>query len=159
MSENTSAIAVIEDSAVSAATLSNEIANLSHGQVSVFSTITGTDHASKIEVLDAMGNSVPLDDNIGKVINLKNVVVQQIEMADQATGELRSQPRITLIDADGTSYHVISNVVFKDLKNFFGILGMPANWPAPLPVVAESSKATVGKFISLKIAKGAPASK
>jgi len=159
MSENTSAIAVIEDSAVSAASLSNEIANLSHGQVSVFSTITGTDFGSRVAVVDAMGNAVPLDDNIGKIINLKDVVVQQIEMADQATGELRSQPRITLIDADGSSYHVISGVVFKDLKNFFGILGMPATWPAPLPIVAEKSAAKVGKFISLKIAKGAPTSK
>jgi hypothetical protein len=158
MSENTSAIAVIEDSAVSAASLSNEIANLSRGQVNVFSTITGTDHASRLSVVEAMGNSVPLDDNIGKKINLANVVVQQIEMADQATGELRAQPRITLIDADGSSYHVISGVVFKDLKNFFGILGLPSSWPAPLPVVASKESAKVGKFITLKIAK-APAAK
>ena len=154
-----SAIAVIEDSSVSAAALSTEIANLSRGQVNVWSTITGTDHGSKIAVLEAMGNSVPLDDNIGKTIQLANVVVQQIEMPDTATGELKAQPRITLIDADGTSYHVISGVVFKDLKNFFGILGMPSTWPAPLPIVAEKSAAKVGKFISVKIAKASPAAK
>lgn len=158
MSE-TAIVATADLDAVSGAALSNEIANLSKGQVNVWSTITGTDFNSRVEVINAMGNAAPLAENLNKTINLKDVVVQQIEMADERSGELRPQPRITLIDADGTSYHVISGVVFKDLKNFFGILGMPATWPSPLPVAAETGKASTGKFITLKIAKAAPAAK
>jgi hypothetical protein len=159
MSETNSAIAVIEDSAVSAAALSNEIANLSRGQVNVWSAVTPGDHLSKIAILDAMGNSVPLQDNTGKTIQLVNAVVQQIEMADEKTGEMKAQPRITLIDVDGSSYHVISNVVFKDLKNFFGVLGMPSTWPAPLPVAAEKGGTGQRQFITVKIAKGSPTAK
>jgi len=159
MSENTSAIAVIEDSASSAAVLSNEIANLSNGQVNVFSTITGNDFNSRATVLDAIGNATPLAENLNKTIQLKDVVVQQIEMVDERTGELKAQPRITLIDADGSSYHVISGVVFKDLKTFFGVMGMPAVWPSPLPVSAETGKAGTGKYITLKVVRSAPASK
>lgn len=155
MSESAIVATISDDAAVSASALSNEIASLSRGQVSVWSTITGTDFDSRLAVVEAMGNSVPLADNIGKTIKLANAVVQQIEMVDEKTGELKAQPRITLIDADGTSYHVISNVVFKDLKNFFGVLGMPSVWPAPLSVAAEKGKAATGNFISLKTVRGA----
>jgi hypothetical protein len=151
MSEN--AIAIVEDSSVSASALSNEIASLASGRVSVFSTIQGNDFGSKLAVIDALDNAVPLADNIGKTINLQDAVVQHIEMADDKTGELRSQPRITLIDADGTAYHVISNVVFKDLKTYFGVLGMPHTWNAPLAVAAEKGKAATGSFITLKVVR------
>jgi len=159
MSENTSAIAVISDdsAATSAAVLSNEIANLAKGQVNVWSTITGTDHNSRLAVVEAIGNATPLAENLNKTIQLKDAVVQQIEMADEKTGELKAQPRITLIDADGKSYHVISNVVFKDLKTFFGVMGMPSVWPAPLPVAAERGGTGSSKFISLKVVRNTPA--
>lgn len=151
MSENS--IAIVEDSSVSSAALSNEIANLASGRVSVFSTIQGDDFASKLAVIDALDNAVPLADNIGKVINLQDAVVQHIEMADERTGELRSQPRVTLVDADGSAYYVISSVVFKDLKTYFGVLGMPHTWNAPLAVAAEKGKAKVGSFITLKVVR------
>lgn len=158
MSENTSAIAVIEDASVSAATLSNEIANLAKGQVNVWSTITGTDFDSRATVLDAIGNAEPLSKHLDKTILLANAVVQQIEMADDKTGELKAQPRITLIAADGKSYHVISNVVFKDLKTFFGVMGMPSEWPAPLPIAAYEGGTGQRKFLSVKVVR-TPAAK
>ena len=161
MSENTSSAIVAvdsDDATVSASVLSNEIASLSRGQVNVWSTITGTDFDSRLAVIDAMGNSVPLADNIGKTINLKDAVVQHIEMAD-ADGVLKAQPRITLIDADGSSYHVISNVVFKDLKNFFGVMGMPSVWPAPLAVAAAKGGTGQRTFITIKPVRKATAAK
>jgi hypothetical protein len=148
-----SEIAIVEDSSVSSAALSNEIAALASGRVSVFSTIQGDDFETKLAVIDALDNAVSLQDNaIGKTINLTNAVVQHIEMPDQ-NGELKSQPRVTLIDADGSAFYVISNVVFKDLKNYFGVLGMPHTWPAPLPVAAEKGKGKQGSFITLKLVR------
>lgn len=147
-----SEIAIIEES-VSSASLANEIANLSKGQLSVFSTIVGDDFDSKLAVIDALDNAVPLADNLGKVINLKDAVVQHIEMADERTGELKPQPRVTLIDADGSAYYVISAVVFKDLKTYFGVLGLPHTWKGPLPIAAEKGKARIGSFITVKVVR------
>jgi len=158
MSETTSAIVATIDDAATSDSLANELVAMNSGRVAVYSSAKVNDFASGVAVIDALTNAVPLDDNIGKTINLVNVVIQPVEMLEQSTGVLKAQPRITLIDADGTSYHVISGVVHKDLKNFFAILGQPSVWPSPLPVQAYKESAKVGKFISLKIAK-APAAK
>ena len=146
MSEATE-IATIESAPV--AGLATEIPNLNSGQVAVFSTVKGADHKSRLVTLKALGNAVPVADNIGKTINLANVVVQQISMVNERTGELQDVPRVTLLDADGTAYHCISDVVYKDLKNTFAILGMPSTWPAPLPVKVEKTKGKTGSFFSL----------
>ena len=155
MSENTAELATIENVAPVAG-LANELANLNNGQVAVFSTVKGVDFASRLTTLSALSNAVPVADNLGKTINLKDVVVQQISMVNERTGELQEVPRITFLDADGSSYHAISDVLYKDLKNVFAILGMPHTWPAPLPIVVTKTKGKVGSFFSLAAAPAAP---
>lgn len=112
----------------------NAIQSLADGKQTVFSTITGDDFTAKMTVLNATTASKPLSENLGKKINLANVVVQIIEMADEQTAELRDVPRTILIDADGTAYHAISSGVFRAVENILGILGKPHTWPAPVAV-------------------------
>lgn len=152
MSENTNEIVVADSAVAPVAGLANELANLNSGRVAVFSTVKGADHASRLTTLAALSNAVPVADNLGKTINLANVVIQQISLVNERTGELQEVPRITLLDADGTSYHAISDVVYKDLKNVFAILGMPHTWPAPLPIKVTKEKAKTGSFFTLSIA-------
>jgi hypothetical protein len=140
--------------AISGSTLANELASMNSGVgPAVLSTIRGTDHASKLGTIDALTNAVPLADNLGKTINLVNVVIQSVEMPDERTGVIAPVPRVTLIDADGSAYHAMSAVVYTDLKNFFGILGMPHTWPAPLPVAASKAKAKTGQYMTLSLVK------
>lgn len=139
--------------AVPVSTLNAEIDSLSAGRSGVFSTIQGDDFASRIAVMNAVSNSLPAADNIGKVIKLKDMVVQPVELVNETTGALEAQPRIILIDADGTAYHATSTVIFKDVKNLIGILGEPHTWPAPVAVSVEKGKAKVGSYLTLKLAK------
>lgn len=148
MSEATE-IAVIDSAPV--AGLATELANLNNGQVAVFSTVKGADYQSRLKTLAALSNATPLADHLDKQINLRDVVIQQISMVNERTGELQDVPRITLLDDSGVSYHAISDVVYKDLKNVFAILGMPHTWPAPLPIFVTKNKGKVGNFFTLSV--------
>lgn len=126
------------------------IASLAEGKQTVFSTIDGTDFASKLAVLDATTNSLALSENLGKRINLANIVVQAIEMTDEDTGELATVPRTILIDADGTAYHAISKGVFRAVENIIGIVGAPKTWPNPLPVVVAQEGTGTRKYFTIR---------
>lgn len=140
------------DLAVASNGIRQDIANLASGKSTVFSTVTGDDFNTKVSVINAMTNSLPVQDNIGKTIQLVNVIVQAVDMADEKSREISAQPRIILLDADGTAYHAISSGLFKSLENIFGILGHPATWPAPLPIVIDRVKGKVGHFFTARIA-------
>jgi hypothetical protein len=130
--------------------LGAELANLGNGRVAGYSSVTATDFPSRIKVINAMQAAVPVSDNLGKTINLQDVIIQEVHLTNEVTGELNTVPRITFIDADGTAYSATSDVLYKDLKNFFAILGTPNNWPAPVPVQVVKEKAKVGSFFTLK---------
>jgi hypothetical protein len=151
MSVETTEIAVIDNNVAAVPGLGSELANLAKGSIAGYSSNKATDFASRVGIVNAMTNAVPVADNLGKTINLKDVVIQSVSLVNERTGELQEVPRITLIDADGTAYSATSDVIFKDLKNFFAILGEPNNWPAPLPVTVTKEKAKVGQLFRLSI--------
>lgn len=151
MSENATSteIATIVDTTPG---LANELANLSAGRVVGYSSNKATDFGSRVGIVNAMTNATPVAEHLDKVINLKDVVIQSVALVNERTGELQDVPRITLIDTDGRAFSATSDVIYKDLKNFFAILGEPNNWPAPLPVKVTKEKAKVGSFFTLSIA-------
>jgi len=153
MSEYTSEIAVIENAAPVAG-LGSELANIAKGTIQGYSSNQATDFGSRVGVVNAMTNAVPVADNLGKTIQLKDVVIQSVTLVNERSGELQEVPRITFIDADGTAYSATSDVLYKDLKNFFAILGTPNLWPAPLPVKVSKEKGKVGSFFTLSIVSG-----
>ncbi len=145
--ENGSAEVVLSSNA-----LQNSIDALKSGKSNVLSTFSGSTHADKIKVIAAMTSALPVADNLGKSIMLRNVVVQPIEMADEKTGELTTVPRIILVDEDGTSYAAISSGIFRSLENIFGILGQPSEWPEALEVHVSEAKSRAGfRFMTLNI--------
>jgi hypothetical protein len=140
-----------EIATVSPSTLNSEIANLSQGNLSVFSTLTGNDFDTKVALMNALSNSVPVSENLKATIPLVNVVVESVDMADEGTGEIKAQPRIILIAADGTAYHAISGPAFRDVKRLLAIMGHPSTWPAPLPIhVAQEGQGT-RKYFTVKL--------
>jgi hypothetical protein len=140
-----------EIATVSPSTLNSEIANLSQGNLSVFSTLTGNDFDTKVALMNALSNSVPVSENLKATIPLVNVVVESVDMADEGTGDIKAQPRIILIAADGTAYHAISGPAFRDVKRLLAIMGHPSTWPAPLPIhVAQEGQGT-RKYFTVKL--------
>lgn len=157
MSENTTTTelaTIVESGTAPVAGLGAELSNLASGRVAGYSSNKATDFGSRVGIVNAMTNAVPVADNLDKTINLKDVVIQSVTLVNERTGEYQEVPRITLIDANGTAYSATSDVIYKDLKNFFAILGEPNAWPAPLPVKVTKEKAKVGNLFRLSIVAG-----
>lgn len=107
----------------------------------------------RLAIYDAVSNSASIEDAIGKELVVTDVVVQPVEVANPATGELRDANRIVLICDDGAAYGCTSTGVETSLKNLFGIVGMPP-WNPGLRLVPIKQQGRNGyKFTSLARAK------
>ena len=149
MSENTNEIAAID---APIANLGQEIANLEQGSMEMFSSIKADTFKGKLESLAAITSSTPISENLNKVIKLKHVVVQKVEMPEEKTGELKPQPRIILIDEAGKAYHAISNPLYRDVKNILMMAGHPNDWEFAVPVKIEQAGTGTRKYFTLKLA-------
>lgn len=119
----------------------------------VFSTVQGTDRASKITVLDAMTNAEPVGDHLGETLELVNVVAQAVSITDTDTGESSDGVRVILMCADGSAYAAVSGALLGSLRDIFGILGEPHTWTEPLPIKVVEQKGRRGyKFFKITIA-------
>jgi len=136
---------------VSGSVLSNEIANMSRGQLGLFSTITGDSFEAKAALLTALSNSEPISENLKATIRLANVVVESVDMADEATGEIKAQPRIVLIDAEGKAFHAISGPAYRDVKRLLAVMGHPQTWGSPLPIHVVQEGQGTRKYFTVKL--------
>lgn len=125
------------------------IERMAAGRSTVMSTVTGDSFADRLTVYNAINNSVPLADNLNKTIEVADFVIQPIDLADEETGEVRSVARTVIIATDGTAYHAISAVVFRDVQNIIGILGKPGSWDEPLKVKTVRNGSGTRKFMTL----------
>jgi hypothetical protein len=129
----------------------------------VVSTFEDATWEAKTAVFDAMTNAKPVSENFGTVINLRNWVIQPVDMPvddkDDSKGTALA-PRVILIDEDGTSYAAISSGILKSLENLVGVFGKPSEWPGSIPVAVTEQKSRKGfRFMTLSIAPAAPAKK
>lgn len=139
------------------------ISGLQAGTSNIYSTIKTDDRAGQMQLLSAVTDAQPLNENLDKRINLRHVVFQATELADDETGEVTDVVRIILIDEDGTAYAAISGGLLKSLQNIIGIMGNPSTWTEPLPItVAEvrSKNNSKNRFFTVKLVQDdAPAVK
>lgn len=150
----TSGELVALEAAVPTETLANRMENLATGGTGrVVSSFTGEDFATKLEVLSAINNSKPLSEHLGKKIQVRNIVIQAVDMQDETTKQMVSQPRVIFIEEDGTAYHAISGVLYRDVEDWYGLLGHPSQWPGALPVVVKQEGTGNRKFFTAKLTK------
>ena len=92
---------------------------------------TANDKAKLYNALNAP--EVKIADHIGKEINVKDVIIEPVEIVDEKTGEVRTAPRVTLIDVAGHTYTATSYGIYNALKRIFGLYGSPT-WEEGIPV-------------------------
>ena len=116
-----------------------------------YTSLNVASRADKMNLLKAINNSVPLVDKAGSEIAIVDVVMQEVEIANENTGAIEDAIRITLIDADGTAYNATSKGIAQSLKQVFGVLGEPGQWEEPLEVgVAEERGRNGFRYLTLK---------
>lgn len=127
---------------------SNIMENMDLGS---FYSIKPVTPADKIKLYNAINTpDQRLADHINTVIEVKDVLVEIVELENDTTGELQKCPRIILIDKDGVSYQCVSVGIMSGLKRIFKLFGEPT-WE--IPVKMKIKQITKGKkqMLSLEV--------
>lgn len=81
---------------------------------------------TKIAVYNAINNAdESLNDHIGEVLEIVNVVAFPVELADEETGEIVRALKTVLVDKSGKTFTAVSQGVTNSLSRIFSIIGTP----------------------------------
>ena len=132
----------------------NSIESFTGGVGRLFTTIKGEDFSAKLALNNAIADAEPIDKHLDKWINLKDIVIQDVEFSDEdeSTGEVTTTHGImvVLVDDQGKAYRAFSNGVFRDLQRLLNILGDPNTWPDPVSVKVVQTVSGKNRFYNLR---------
>ena len=132
----------------------NSIESFTGGVGRLFTTIKGEDFSAKLALNNAIADAEPIDKHLDKWINLKDIVIQDVEFTDEdeSTGEVTTTEGImvVLVDDQGKAYRAFSNGVFRDLQRLLNILGDPNTWPDPVSVKVVQTVSGKNRFYNLR---------
>ena len=120
-----------------------------------YSSLKTETRAEKMAFLRAINNSQNLKDAVkaepGLELHIVDIVLQNVEIANESTGVVEPSVRITLVTDEGKAYHATSVGIAQSLKQAFGVLGEPGSWEEPLEVdVAEERGRNGFRYLTLK---------
>lgn len=75
-----------------------------------------------------------LNDCVGQEIEIQDIYVEEKQVVDKTTGELKNKYRSILFDVTGQTYATGSYGIYNVLKKIVGIYGLPDSWEKPLKV-------------------------
>lgn len=124
---------------------------LSENATSVYCSVQGGDRKTKALVYNASNNPEhKVADFINKVINVKDVLVEIIQVENEETGELEEAPRVVLIDDKGAAYQAVSAGMFSAIKKAIQIFGQPT-WDEPLPMLIKQVSVKRGSMLTAEV--------
>ena len=124
---------------------------LSENAKTSYCSLKAGDRKTKAMVYNASNNpDHKVGDYINKVINVKDVLVEVIEIEDEESGEMECAPRVVLIDDKGKAYQAVSVGIFNAVKKAIQIFGEPT-WEEPLPCLVKQVSVKSGSMLTLDI--------
>lgn len=112
-------------------------------QKNVFCSLVAETEEEKKKLFNTLEScDVLLNDCIGQEISIKDIYVEQRQVVDEETGELRTRYRTILFDENGQTYATGAYGIYNVLKKIIGIYGLPQTWKDPLKV--KVSKKPIG---------------
>ena len=113
------------------------------GELTLFSGITQNVYCSKntetIEEKKDLFNALEscdalLNDCVGTEIAIKDIYVEERNVVDEETGELKQKFRTILFDENGQTYATGRYGIYNVMKKIVRIYGLPTEWKEPLKV-------------------------
>ena len=117
--------------------------NENKGELTLFSGIKQNVYCSKVaetetekkELFNALEScDALLNDCVGQEINIKDMYVEEKQVIDDETGEIKTKYRTILFDENGQTYATGSYGIYNVLKKIVQIYGLPETWEKPLKV-------------------------
>ena len=116
------------------------VTDLENQTKAFYTSMKGDTVEEKSKLFNAMNNpDKRISDMIGKIINVKDVFVEEVRFADEETGEITYAPRIVVIDTNGESYQAVSVGVMSAFKKLFQLFGQPT-WEDGIPLEVKQVK-------------------
>ena len=75
-----------------------------------------------------------LNDCVGQEIKIKDIYVEEKQVMDDESGEIKTKYRTILFDENGQTYATGSYGIYNILKKIVQIYGLPDSWEKPLKV-------------------------
>jgi hypothetical protein len=118
-----------------------------------FYSLKPTTKEGRIDLYNAINTpDARLADFINMTIEAKDVIVEIVELLQEATGQLVHAPRIIIIDKDGKSYACVSIGVFSGLKKIMKLFGEPT-WNEPVKMMVKQVTKAEKKMLTLELVK------
>jgi hypothetical protein len=117
-----------------------------------YSSLSLKTRQDQMKFLQAINNAASLNDAAtdagkdGVALKIVDVVLQEVQIANEQTGVIEDGIRTTVILEDGTAYYATSKGIAQSLKQAFNVLGAPTEWDEPLEVSAVREKGRNGFF-------------
>lgn len=108
----------------------------------------------KVTLFNALNNpNKRIEDCINMEIKVKHILVEQVEIIEERTGEMIVAPRIVLLDDKNESYTCVSLGMFSALKRTFQIFGEPSEWKKAITfrVVQKATRNGNNKVLTLEL--------
>lgn len=97
----------------------------------VFTSLDIATDQGKAQLLMAMqGENDALGDLVGEVVEVSHLVVHNVEVLDEQTGELLERDRIVIITPDGSMLAAVSQGIRKSVQLLTALYGLPPYTPA-----------------------------
>jgi len=131
----------------------DEISNniMTDNDLGSFYSIVPTNRAEAMTLYNAINSpDKRVGDFINMAIDIKDVLIEIVELVQEATGEYVKCPRIILIDVNGVSYQCVSIGIMSGLKRMFKLFG-PPTWTDPVRVVVKQITKGEKKMLSLSV--------
>lgn len=118
---------------------------------SIYYSFIAESNNDKAKLYNAINSpEVRIADHIGKEIVMRDIIIEPVEIVDEKTGEVRTTPRVTLIDVNGHTYTATSYGIYNSLKRIFGLYGSPT-WEDGIPVRVRQITNGANRIFTLDI--------
>lgn len=124
---------------------------MSAGATSMYCSLKAGTREEKARVFNASNNPAhKVGDFINKVIMVRDVLCEVIEVENQETGMPDQAIRTVLIDANGETYQAVSQGIFTALKKAIQMFGAPT-WDEPLPCLIKQVPVGKGSMLTFDV--------
>lgn len=121
----------------------NEITLFTGVNNKMYCSIVANTEESKKQLFNALETcDALLNECVGQEIELKDIYVEERQVFDEETGEIKNKYRTILFDANGQTYATGSYGIYNIIRKIISIYGYPTDWENPIKV--KVSKRPIG---------------
>lgn len=115
-------------------------------QSKVYCSMNVTTDEEKKKLFNTLEScDVLLNDCVGNEIAIKDIYIEERNVIDEETGELRTKYRTIIFDENGQTYATGAYGIYNVLKKIVQIYGTPDLWQEPLKVKVAKKPIGNGK--------------